>query len=649
MTGTGMNICIVVLAIIPPLSSAAQPQSCPVNINFSSATLTHWEAYTGNNMAGNGPGAIIVVYDSSRSAPVGTIGATTFPEYNLPAVNGIQLITGQGTDAFGGFPTIPTINGFTYQYSILLGSTSVSYSAANNQSNGPPGTPPTGTTANGQQGGYVRGVSYLIDVPAGPPTLPYTMTYAYAMVLENGTHPSNEQPMARAIISTPGGVIGCASPAYYLPTSGGLLDSAIARANGFSPSKVPTPNVSPNPQDSGQHLQDVWTKGWTEVTFDLSSYRGQQVSLTFEADNCVPGGHFAYAYFALRNSCAGLQISGDTLACTNSIVPYSAPALDSASYNWSVPPGWIIDSGATGNTINVTIGQHPGWIVAREKNSCATLTDSLLVDLYKGALPQAVIDPRDTTICYGGTVSLQATVTTGTDYTWIGRGSFTGENKGSIASVPFVTNVLAAPAQTADYILAIRNAGCPITVSDTFTVTVVPPIRVDIGNDTLVVVDQPLHFQTTSSDPYPDDYQWSPATDLSNPDIADPIGLYGSDIDSIFYQVTARDTFGCYGTATVKVTIAHTLPDIFVPNAFTPGLNSNNLFRPICIGVSSLEYFRVYNRWGQLLYSTAQFGQGWDGGINGKLQETNAYLWIAKGTDYTGRVITKNGTVVLIR
>ena len=221
MTGTGLNICFVVLAIIPSLSSVAQSQSCPVNINFSSGALTHWEAYTGNNMAGNGPGAIIVVYDSTQSAPAGTIGATTFPEYNLPAVNGIQVITGQGTDPFGQFPTIPTINGYTYQYSILLGSTSVSYSPATGQSNGPPGTPPTGTTANGQQGGYVRGVSYLINVPAGPPTLPYTMTYAYAMVLENGTHPSDEQPMARAIVSTPGGVIGCASPAYYLPTNGG--------------------------------------------------------------------------------------------------------------------------------------------------------------------------------------------------------------------------------------------------------------------------------------------------------------------------------------------------------------------------------------------------------------------------------------------
>jgi gliding motility-associated-like protein len=649
MTRRGTNLWLVVLAIFPALSSIGQSpsQSCPINVNFSEGTLTHWEAYTGNNKAGNGPAAIIVVYDSSQSPPAGTIGATSFPEYNLPGVSGIRVITSQGADAFGGFQTIPTINGYTYHYSILLGSTSVATQATNEPPNGPPGA--TVAPVNGPQGGYVRGISYLINVPPGPSTLPYTMTYAYAMVLENGTHVSEDQPMARAIISTPGGVINCASPAYYLPTNGGELDSATARANGFSPSPVASPNPSRSQTDPGQHLQDVWTKGWTEVTFDLTPYRGQQVSLTFEADNCVPGGHFAYAYFALRDICAGLQMSGDTITCSNSAGKYSTPSLSGASYDWSVPAGWIIDSGSNGNTIIVTAGLQPGWIVVGEINSCASLTDSLFVQLYKGALPQAVIDPPDTTICYGETAPLHALITTGTDYTWTVPGSFTARSKGTISSLPFATTVIAAPAQTADYILTVHNEGCPIPISDTCTVTVVPPIRVNPGNDTLVVAGEPLQFEATSSDTYKDDYQWSPSTDLSNPSMANPIGVYGSDMDSISYLVKATDTFGCYGTATVKVTIARAAADIFVPNAFTPGANSNSLFRPVCFGISSLDYFRVFNRWGQLLYSTSQIGQGWDGRIQGKLQESNAYLWIVKGTDYTGRVILKRGTVVLIR
>jgi gliding motility-associated-like protein len=120
-------------------------------------------------------------------------------------------------------------------------------------------------------------------------------------------------------------------------------------------------------------------------------------------------------------------------------------------------------------------------------------------------------------------------------------------------------------------------------------------------------------------------------------------------MNNITYLVRATDTFGCYGTANVKVTVAPTMPDFFVPNAFTPGTNSNSVFRPICIGISSLEFFSVYNRWGQLIYSTSQIGQGWDGRIQGKMQGSNTYLWILRGTDYTGRVISKKGTMVLIR
>jgi gliding motility-associated-like protein len=630
-----MQLWVLVLSTIPALPSAEQSQSCPINIDFSNGSLTQWEVYTGNNKDGNGPGAIMTTYNPGN-------GQTSFPEYNLPSVSGVRVIAYQDNDPFGGFPMIPTINGYAYHYSVLLGSTSIARRTAADSSN-------QSNPNSGPKGGYIRGISYLIDVPSGPSSLPYTMTYAYAMVLENGAHPSEQQPMARAIISTPGGVIDCASPAYYLPTDGGGLDSATAEANGFSLSPLPTPNESQNPLNAGQHLQDVWTKGWTEVTFDLSAYRGQRVTLTFEADNCVPGGHFAYAYFALRDDCAGLKISGDTLACSNSIVNYSIPSLDNASYEWSVPAGWKLRSDGNKNAVSVSIGSQPGWIVANQKNSCTRLTDSLFVHLYPGVLPQAAIVSPDTTVCFGATVPLAALVTTGTEYSWVSGSSFTGPDKGVIPALPFTSNIVATPKLTSEYILNVRNEGCPTSLADTILVTVVPPIQVNPGNDTLVVVGQPLQFEATSSDKYRNVYQWSPATDLNNPAIPNPVGTYRSEIKDITYQVTATDTFGCYGTAFVTVTVATTSPDIFVPGAFTPEKSSNNVFRPVCMGIASLEYFRVYSRWGQLLYSTSQTGQGWDGRVQGKLQETGAYLWMLKGVDYTGKILIKKGTMVLIR
>ena len=111
------------------------------------------------------------------------------------------------------------------------------------------------------------------------------------------------------------------------------LDTALAESEGFKLSlkSLPIRSQLCRANAIAPYLLDVWYKGWTEVTFDLSPYRGTQVILTFETDNCVPGGHFAYSYIALRNTCGGLQISGDSSACIGSTLTYSVPGLGGAS------------------------------------------------------------------------------------------------------------------------------------------------------------------------------------------------------------------------------------------------------------------------------------------------------------------------------
>lgn len=129
-----MRCRLSVLFFIICIQVFSQSQTCPANINFATGDLTHWFAYTGNNMDGHGAEAIIQVYDSTTSAPGGTIGNKIITEYRLPSYNGIQVITSNGTDRFGFFPMIPTINGYAYNYSILLGSTAIT------RGNGSPGS-----------------------------------------------------------------------------------------------------------------------------------------------------------------------------------------------------------------------------------------------------------------------------------------------------------------------------------------------------------------------------------------------------------------------------------------------------------------------------------------------------------------------------
>jgi len=67
------------------------------------------------------------------------------------------------------------------------------------------------------------------------------------------------------------------------------------------------------------------------------------------------------------------------------------------------------------------------------------------------------------------------------------------------------------------------------------------------------------------------------------------------------------------------------------------------------VGIRVLNYFRVYNRFGNLLYSTGDIGKGWDGNYGGKGQDPATYVWMAEGVTYKGVTKFKKGYVVLIR
>ena len=62
-----------------------------------------------------------------------------------------------------------------------------------------------------------------------------------------------------------------------------------------------------------------------------------------------------------------------------------------------------------------------------------------------------------------------------------------------------------------------------------------------------------------------------------------------------------------------------------------------------------MNYFRIYNRWGQLMYETKVAGEGWNGEFKGLLQPVGVYLWIFEGTDTDGKIFKSTGTTILIK
>ncbi|HWN89200.1 MAG TPA: T9SS type B sorting domain-containing protein [Chitinophagaceae bacterium] len=243
----------------------------------------------------------------------------------------------------------------------------------------------------------------------------------------------------------------------------------------------------------------------------------------------------------------------------------------------------------------------------------------------------------DVSICYSSSVQLNGIVRASSFY-WRPQGSLNNPN---------ILNPIAYPALTTKYILtATDTLGCPKPGYDTVTVTVRPKVQASAGRDTMIVFGQPLQLHASGGE----NYLWTPSSYLNNINISNPIAKITETIDSIRYKVYVTDQLGCLDSATVLVKIFRTNPQIFVPTGFTPnGDGRNDVLKPIAVGIQRIEYFRVYNRWGQLVFSTTVNGQGWNGEISGKPQTTNTYAWIVKAIDYTGKPIFQKGTSTLIR
>lgn len=324
----------------------------------------------------------------------------------------------------------------------------------------------------------------------------------------------------------------------------------------------------------------------------------------------------------------------DTTICLTDSVGLHVES-DGLRYQWTSIPASGFDD-ATAKNPTVLPNATTSYQVVASIGSC-TDTETIVVDT--DPYPVANAGP-DTTICYNGMALLQGSHD-GSSFHWTPSGTL--QNANTLSPV-------AHPSDTISYVLAsydtLNLPGCPKPGFDTVIVNVTPRIIPFAGNDTLIVVGQPMQLNAEGGV----SYVWSPATGLDNPNIKNPVAMFGPEMDSIRYMVKVFNEIGCADSAYVKVTVFKTNPYIFVPTAFTPnGDGLNDVIRPIAVGVQEIKYFRIYNRWGQMLFHTSNNQQGWDGRIKGVMQGTNVFVWMVSAIDYLGQPIFLKGTVTLIR
>lgn len=255
---------------------------------------------------------------------------------------------------------------------------------------------------------------------------------------------------------------------------------------------------------------------------------------------------------------------------------------------------------------------------------------------------EAELEVADTLLCEGNAVQidlnvLQASVID-TNVKWT-PGTF-------LNSTIIEDPVFNGPFGTYVYTAIITGGKC---IADTvqMNIEVAPKPSLEAGDDQTVA--KGTQVQLWAASPNPVTYSWIPSVDsFSCTDCRRPFVTVNA--NQVVYA-NAINEFGCFGSDSVVLTIVGCDPEaVYVPNTFTPNnddLNDRLYVRGI--GLSKLEYFRVFDRWGRLVYETTNLNEGWDGMINGHNADVATYVYVLKAICSSNAEVLKSGDITLVR
>jgi len=143
-------------------------------------------------------------------------------------------------------------------------------------------------------------------------------------------------------------------------------------------------------------------------------------------------------------------------------------------------------------------------------------------------------------------------------------------------------------------------------------------------------------------------YRWTPSRGIDFPD---------SSSVNFNYQITQEYLInlispgGCITNDSVLVRVYDdNLVDIFVPKSFSPnGDGNNDKLYPYITGVKTFQYFKVYNRFGKLMFESRNPDEGWDGTVGGTPQPMAIYIWVSAGIGLDGNMVERKGETLLLR
>lgn len=322
-------------------------------------------------------------------------------------------------------------------------------------------------------------------------------------------------------------------------------------------------------------------------------------------------------------------------SCNNDPVRFSDSSLPAGNIaSWAWTENSIVFSTIQNPALVFAPGNHTTGLTVTGVNGCKS--DIVYKSFFIQDKPRAQLHLKDT--CKQAPAYFSAnengTSTGITDWHWMFGDNTSGQGVTT-------THTYSQNGAYTVKLFGFTPEGC---TSDTVTKVInIYGTNAFAGNDIKAAAGQPVQLQATGGL----SYIWTPGLPLLNNDqIANPIATLST---SQTFTVKAFTPEGCESFDDVKVEI-YKGPDIYIPTAFTPNSDRvNDLLRGIPVGIKEFKIMRIYNRWGQLVFETSDPNRGWDGRFKGMDQVPGNYIVIASGIDFTGKLVEKKQSVLLLR
>lgn len=378
------------------------------------------------------------------------------------------------------------------------------------------------------------------------------------------------------------------------------------------------------------YMEDTWGDGWNGGTLDIlldGAVVGNYTLSTGSVDTVcfsvndgaflevsfVAGSFVTEVIYSIANPSGtiifsdGDGIIGPSIGLQAVGVIGCAPNYDYI-YDWSPPTNLSDPSNDTTAFTGSSTASYSFTMSIAGYPQCSKISNTIIVELQDtSALPYIT---GDTSLCLGETTTL--TITDALTQLW---------PDGSTGDALTIT-------PTHDTLIMVEASNACQTYLYPTTVFVHPIPTLTTINDTTIPIDSSIDLYTSSSD---GTFIWFPTTWLDCSTCENPNATPSSDVS---YVVEITDIHGCKNYDTVNISVEY-LP-LFIPNGFSPnGDGSNDLFFVRGTGIEKID-LQIYNRWGQMVFSTNDQSLGWDGAYKGKLLNTDVFV-------YKCDVVLKNG------